>query len=358
MKIFDSYKLKDIQLENRIVMAPMTRGRADNKDALAVDIMATYYKQRATAGLIITEGVFINDRAVGYINIPKIQTNAQRDSWKQVANAVHESNGKIFMQIWHVGASSHPSLLNGALPLSPSGVNPNIKVFSNGGFVDTVAPKAMELHEIKSTIEDFGIAAKNAIDAGMDGIEIHAANGYLFNQFFQKSSNKREDEYGGSIENRARFLFDTLDEIKKHIPIEKVGIRFSPKIDDLGVKYDDETDELYQYILQKIQSNYDVAYLHFNGIISTQVKTPVEDVVDIAKCMRSDFKGTIIINTGITKEIAQDILDKGYADLFAFGVPFIANPNFVEKLLKDEPLANPQQEYLYSGGAQGYITYS
>lgn len=358
MKIFDSYKLKKNQLNNRIVMAPMTRGRAENKNALAVDIMATYYQQRASAGLIITEGVFINDMAVGYINIPKIQTQEQSNSWKPVAQAVHDSNGKIFMQIWHVGASSHPSLLNGELPLSPSGINPHIKVFTKEGFVDTVTPKVMDLSEIKSTIRDFGIAAKNAIAAGMDGVEIHAANGYLFNQFFQKSSNKRSDKYGGSIENRARFLFETLDEIKKHISIEYVGIRFSPKIDDLGVKYDDETDELYQYILQKIEAEYQVAYLHFNGLISTKVPTAVEDVRSIAKCMRADFNGTIIINTGITKEIAEDILLNGYADLFAFGYPFIANPTLVEKLRTDETLAEAQQEFLYSGGAQGYITYT
>lgn len=357
MKIFEPYQLKNIQLDNRIVMAPMTRGRADNEKSLAVDIMATYYQQRASAGLIITEGVFVNDKAVGYINIPKIQTEEQRESWKPVAKAVHANNGKIFMQIWHVGASSHPSLLNGALPLSPSGINPNIKVFAEGGFVDTVTPKAMDLSEIKSTIKDFGIAAKNAIDAGMDGIEIHAANGYLFNQFFQKSSNRRTDDYGGSIENRARFLFETLDEIKKHIAIEQVGIRFSPKVDDLGVKYDDETDALYQYILQEIQARYNVAYLHFNGLIKTTIQTPVEDIINIAKCMRQDFKGTIIMNTGLTKEIAEEILDKKYADLFAFGVPFIANPTFVEKLKNNEPLAQPQQEFFYSGGTQGYITY-
>jgi N-ethylmaleimide reductase len=357
MKIFDPYQLKNILLKNRIVMAPMTRGRADNEKSLAVDIMATYYQQRASAGLIITEGVFINEMAVGYMNIPKIQTEEQKDSWRPIAHAVHEKNGKIFMQIWHVGASSHPTLLNGALPLSPSGINPNIKVFAEGGFIDTVTPKAMDLSEIKSTIKDFGIAAKNAIDAGMDGIEIHAANGYLFNQFFQKSSNKRTDEYGGSIENRTRFLFETLDEIKKHISIEQVGIRFSPKIDDLGVKYDDETEALYKYILQEIQTRYNVAYLHFNGLKNTKVQTSITDIMDIAKCMRQDFNGTIIINTGLTKEIAEEILDKNYADLFAFGVPFIANPTLVEKLKNNEPLAPPLHEFFYTGGAEGYITY-
>ena len=357
MKIFDTYLLQNIPLENRIVMAPMTRSRADNEKSLATDIMATYYQQRASAGLIITEGVFVNEKAVGFINIPKIQTEEQRDSWKPIAQAVHKKEGKIFMQIWHVGASSHPTLLNGALPLSPSGINPNIKVFAENGFVDTVAPKTMDLTEIKNTIKDFGIAAKNAIDAGMDGIEIHAANGYLFNQFFQKNSNKRTDEYGGSIENRTRFLFETLDEIKKHISIEQVGIRFSTKIDDLGVKYDDETEDLYKYILQKIQTRYNVAYLHFNGLKNTKEQTSITDVIDIAKCMREDFKGTIIINTGLTKEIAEEILDNNYADLFAFGVPFIANPTFVEKLKNDEPLTQPQQEIFYTGGAEGYITY-
>lgn len=357
MKIFEKYNLKNIELQNRIAMAPMTRSRATNPEGKAEDIMATYYEQRASAGLLITEGVFINEMAIGYINVPRIQTIEQTESWKPVAKAVHKNGGKIFMQIWHVGASSHPSLLGGKLPLSPSGVNPNIKVYADGGFVDTVNPKEMTAEEIKSTIKDFGIAAKNAIEAGMDGIEIHAANGYLITQFFQKSSNKRKDEYGGNIENRARFLFDIIDEITKHIPIEKVGIRFSPIVDGFGVKYDNETDDLYKYIGKKIEKEYNVAYLHYNGIIDPTIKTPQEKVIEIARCMRDDYKGTIIINTGLTKEVAEEILDKGYADVFAFGVPFIANPTFVEKLEKDIPLTEPIQEYFYTGGAEGYITY-
>lgn len=357
MKIFDKYNLKNIELANRIAMAPMTRSRAVNPEGKAEDIMATYYGQRASAGLLITEGVFINEMAVGYINVPRIQTQEQTDSWKPVANEVHTKDGKIFMQIWHVGASSHPSILGGKLPLSPSGVNPNIKVYADGGFVDTVAPKEMSLEEIYSTIKDFGIAAKNAIDAGMDGVEIHAANGYLVNQFFQKNTNTRIDEYGGSIENRSRFLFDILDEIQKHIPIEKVGVRFSPIVDGFGVKYDDETDDLYRYITQKINKQYNVAYLHYNGIVDPSIKTPHEKVINIAKCMREDYNGTIIINTGLTKEVASEILDKGYADIFAFGVPFIANPTFVEKLEKDIPLTQPNPDYFYTGGAEGYITY-
>lgn len=357
MKLFEKYTLGTIELSNRIAMAPMTRSRADNEAGVAVDIMATYYEQRASTGLIITEGVFINEMSKGYINVPFIQTKEQTESWKPVAKKVHEAGGKIYMQIWHVGASSHPSLLGGKLPLSPSGINPDIKVFTSDGFADTVSPKEMTLEEIKSTIIDFGIAAKNAIDAGMDGVEIHGANGYLVNQFFQKNTNLRTDQYGGNIENRSRFLFEILDEIKKHIPIEKVGIRFSPKVDDFGVKYDDETDDLYKFICQKISKDYPVSYLHFNGIISPKIKTPQQEVIDIAKCMRDDFKGTIIINTGLTKESAEEILENGYADLFAFGVPFIANPTFVEKLKKNIPLANPLQEYFYTGGAEGYITY-
>ena len=357
MNLFETYNLKGNNLSNRIVMAPMTRSRATNKNNLANDIMATYYEQRASAGLIISEGVFINDIAAGYINVPKIYTKEQTDSWKLVTDKVHKAGGKIFMQIWHVGASSHPSLLNGNLPLSPSGINPNIKVYTPNGFEVTVDPKPMTLEEIKTTIEDFGNAAKNAIEAGFDGIEIHAANGYLINQFFQKGTNLRDDIYGGNIENRARILFEILDEIKKYISIEKVGIRFSPRIDDLGVKFDDETDNLYKYILQKIEKEYAISYLHFNGIISTKVKTTTDEVVDIARCMRNDFSGTIIINTGLTKESAQEILDNGDADLFAFGVPFIANPTFVDKLKNDIELTNPNPEYFYTGDEKGYIDY-
>ena len=357
MNLFKSYKIKNIELNNRIVMAPMTRSRSTNPQALANDIMATYYEQRASAGLIITEGVFINDMAAGYINVPKIQTKEQTNSWKIVTEKVHNAGGKIFMQIWHVGASSHPDLLNGQLPLSPSGINPNIKVYTSKGFEYTVDPKPMTLKEIKETIKDFGIAAKNAIEAGMDGIEIHAANGYLINQFFQKGTNTRTDEYGGSIENRTRFLFDILDEIQSNIPIEKVGIRFSPRIDDLGVNFDEETDDLYKYILKKIEKEYPIAYIHFNGIISTKVKTKPEEVIDIARCMREYYNGIIIINTGLTKETANEILENGDADLFAFGVPFIANPTFVDKLKNDLPLTDPIPEYFYTGDEKGYIDY-
>ncbi len=358
MGLFDSFQLNDVELKNRIVMAPMTRSRANNDESLATELMAEYYAQRASAGLLITEGVFINEMAVGYINVPRIQTVEQRDSWRQVANKVHAAYGKIFMQIWHVGASSHPDLLGGNLPLSPSGINPNIKVYTHDGFVDTVTPKIMSLSEIHSTIKDFGIAAKNAIDAGMDGIEIHAANGYLINQFFQKSTNNRTDYYGGSIENRARLLFDILDEIINIIPIDRVGIRFSPRLDDLGVKYDDETEDLYRYITQRIENDYKVAYLHFNGIISTKIKTEPEQVIDIAKCMREDYSGTLMINTGLTKEISEQLLNDGYADLFSFGIPFIANPTFVEKLKNDESLTPPKPDYFYTGGALGYTDYS
>ena len=357
MNLFEHFQLKSLELNNRIVMAPMTRSRATDPNATANEIMATYYAQRASAGLIITEGVFINDMAAGYINVPKIHTKEQTESWKKVTKKVHEADGKIIMQIWHVGASSHPDILDGKLPLSPSGVNPKIKVFTNNGFVDTVDPKPMSIEEINETIKDFGLAAKNAIDAGMDGIEIHAANGYLINQFFQKSSNQRDDLYGGTIENRARILFDILDEIKNHIPIEKVGIRFSPRIDDLGVKHDEETDALYQYILKRIETEYNVLYIHFNGIISTKIKTKTEEVIDIARCMRKDYTGAIIINTGLTKESANEILENGDADLFAFGVPFIANPTFVHKLKHDLPLTDPNPDYFYTGDEKGYIDY-
>jgi len=357
MKLFEKFSFNNIEVSNRVAMAPMTRSRATNPEGKAEDIMATYYAQRASTGLIITEGVFINEMAIGYINVPRIETKEQKESWKPVAQKVHENNGKIFMQIWHVGASSHPSLLGGKLPLSPSGVNPNIKVYTDEGFVDTVAPKAMTLDEIDVTIKDFANAAKNAIDAGFDGIEIHSANGYLVNQFFQKGTNLRNDQYGGNIENRARIIFDILDEITKHIPIEKVGVRFSPIVDGFGVSYDDETDQLYSYITQKIEKEYNIAYLHFNGIINPSVKTPKEKVIEIAKCMRDDYKGTIIINTGLTKDVANEILDQGYADLFAFGVPFIANPDFVDKLKNDEPLTQPIPEYFYTGGEKGYIDY-
>lgn len=354
--LFKSYTLGGIELSNRMVMAPMTRSRADNEAKAATEMIATYYAQRASAGLLITEGTFVNPMGVGYINVPSIYTEEQVEGWKLVTAAVHAKGGKIFSQLWHVGAISHPHLLNGNLPLAPSAVNPRTQAYTGAGFEDTVTPKAMTIDEIKGTIQDFKKAALNAIEAGFDGIELHAANGYLFHQFFSQHSNLRTDEYGGSIENRARFLFETLDAIKEVVPTEKIGVRLNPTLHQvLGAVMDEASIPTFEYIVQRL-NDYNLAYVHL-----TEPFAPIDHlpfaIQEVAKHFRPLYDGTLIINKSFDKASAIKVLEEGHADLVSFGVPFIANPDLVERYKKDAPLNEADASTFYTPGAKGYIDY-
>jgi N-ethylmaleimide reductase len=229
--LLNPIKMGDLTLKNRVIMAPMTRSRADNEAKVpTADLQGVYYQQRASAGLIITEGSQISEKAVGYVNTPGIHTAAQTEGWKEVTKMVHEKDGKIFIQLWHVGRISHPDFHNGDLPHAPSALNPDAQAFTPEGFKDTVVPKEMSLEEIKQTIQDFKNAAANAWEADFDGIEIHSSNGYLSHQFFSSTSNQRTDDYGGSIENRARILFEIIEEIKTVIPENRIGLRLNPSL--------------------------------------------------------------------------------------------------------------------------------
>jgi N-ethylmaleimide reductase len=339
-----------------MVMAPMTRSRSDNAGNVATALTATYYEQRATAGLIITEGTFISKKAVGFINVPGIYSDDQVAGWKLVTDAVHAKGGKIFAQIWHVGRMSHPDLHNGELPLAPSAINPNAKAFTNNGFVDTVVPAAMTTEDIQQTIRDFTQAAANAVKAGFDGVELHGANGYLLHQFFNGCSNQRTDAYGGSIENRARILFEILDALKAVIPMNRVGVRLNPSMHNAqGMLVDELTIPTHEYIVKEL-NNYGLAYLHL-----TEPFVPVDDVphavTKVAKHFRPLYKGTLIINKGFDKAKAIQVLEDGDADLVAFGVPFIANPDLVKRYETDAPLNTPDQATFYVPGAKGYTDY-
>ena len=256
--------LGDLQLKNRIVMAPMTRCRSNNPENRPTKLHSEYYGQRSSAGLIITCGSQASKNAVGYINTPGIYSESQIEGWKLVTNAGHKNEGKIFIQLWHVGRISHPDFHNGKLPLAPSAINPKSKSFTYEGFKDTVTPKAMIIDEIKQTIQDFKYAASNAMKAGFDGVEIHSSNGYLFHQFFTKCSNKRTDEYGGSIENRSRFLFEVIDAIKEVMPENRIGARLNPSWHGMsGITIDEETIPTFEYIVEKL-NKYNLAYLHLS----------------------------------------------------------------------------------------------
>lgn len=354
--LFSQYNLKDITLNNRMVMAPMTRSRSDNEGKVATELTAEYYAQRASAGLIITEGTFVSPQGIGYINVPSIYTPEQVEGWKLVTKAVHDKGGKIFAQIWHVGAISHPNLLNGELPMAPSAINPNTQSYTENGFEDTVTPKAMTKEDILQTIQDFKKAAENALIAGFDGVELHSANGYLFHQFFSKTTNLRTDEYGGSIENRARLLFETLEALKEVIPFSKVGIRLNPTLHKvLGATMDEESIPTFEYIVKKL-NEYDLAYLHI-----TEPFAPIDDlpfvIKEVAKHFRPLYNGTLIINKSFDKEKAIKVLEDGDADLVSFGVPFIANPDLVERFKLDAELNTPDSSTFYTPGEKGYTDY-
>ncbi len=354
--LFTPYDLSGLTLQNKMVMAPMTRSRSDNAANTATALTALYYEQRATAGLIITEGTFISKKAVGFINVPGIYSEAQTAGWKLVTDAVHAKGGKIFAQLWHVGRLSHPDLHDGALPLAPSAINPHAKAFTSKGFVDTVTPKEMTVADIQQTIKDFASAAANAVKAGFDGVELHAANGYLLHQFFNGYSNHRTDEYGGSIENRARILFDVLDALKGMIPLNRVGVRLNPSLHNgQGMMLDELTIPTHEYIVQHL-NEYGLAYLHL-----TEPFVPVDDVphavTQVARHFRPFYQGTLIINKGFDKVKAIKVLEDGDADLVAFGVPFIANPDLVKRYETDAPMNMPDPTTFYVPGAKGYTDY-
>lgn len=354
--IFETYNLNGISLNNRMVMAPMTRSRSTNSETAATELTALYYKQRATAGLIITEGTFVSRDAVGVMNVPAIYTKKHIEDWKLTTDAVHKEGGKIFAQLWHTGAYSHPDLLDGHLPLSASAINPNLQVFTAEGFKESVTPKEMTLEDIKSTIGNFKQGAINAFEAGFDGVELHGANGYLLQQFFSKNSNNRTDEYGGSVENRARILFDILDELKQVVDIAKVGVRFNPSLHGImGITVDDETIAVYDYIVNRL-NNYGLAYIHLAEPFTDVTNNP-NAIQEVAKHFRKIYKGTIIINRGFNKETATKVLNDGDADLVSFGTPFLANPDLVERFKTDAPLNQPDQATFYTPGEKGYTDY-
>ena len=354
--LLEPIHVSDLKLTNRVWMAPMTRSRAANEGNVPFDIHEKYYRQRAGAGLIITEGSQVSKQAVGYINTPGIYTDAQVEGWKGVTKAVHEDGGKIFIQLWHVGRISHPDFHNGELPVAPSAINPHAKSFTPKGFKDTVTPKEMSIEEIKLTILDFRNAAKNAMEAGFDGVEIHSSNGYLLHQFFNRTSNVRMDEYGGSIENRARILFEIIDAIKEVMPENRIGLRLNPSLNGIfGMEADEETIPTFDYIVEKL-NNYDLAYLHlsepFNDVSEIDYL-----VSEIAKRYRSMYKGTLVINAGFDQEKGNKFILEGLADAVAYGKPFVSNPDLAARFELGAELSEWDQDTFYTPGEKGYTDY-
>lgn len=351
------YENNNLELRNRVVMAPMTRSRADNEGNVPTDaLQGVYYEQRATAGLIISEGSQISERAVGYINTPGIHTEEQVEGWKDITKRVHDEGGKIFLQLWHVGRISHPDFHDGELPLAPSALNPNVQSYTPEGFKDTVAAKAMTQEDIDETVKDFRNAAKNAMEAGFDGVEIHSSNGYLIHQFFNATSNQRTDKYGGSIENRARFFFEVLDAVKEEVPEHKIGARFNPSLHGaFGMEMDEETIPTFDFVISKL-NEYDLAYIHLSEPFTDVSDIPFA-VQEIAKHYRPIYDGTLMINGGFDRESGNKVINEGHADLVAYAKPFISNPDLVHRFAEKAELAEWDEDTFYTPGEEGYIDY-
>ncbi len=350
--LFQPFTLGDLTLANRIVMAPLTRNRAEHGTEAPHALNAVYYGQRASAGLIISEATQISRQGQGYAWTPGMFTPAQREGWRGVTKAVHDKGGRIFAQLWHVGRISHVALQeNEQAPVAPSAIQAKAKTFIPSGFVETSMPRALELAEIPGIMADYTHAATTAQAAGFDGIELHAANGYLIDQFLKDGSNHRSDAYGGTIENRMRFALEAVDAILKAIPANRLGIRLSPAaVNDAA---DSNPQALFGALVEAL-SRRGLAYIH---LIEGQTGGARDALPFDYGALKRAFAGAYIANNGYDRAMAMGAVAEGRADLVAFGRPFIANPDLVARLAADAALNPLVQATLYGGGAEGYTDY-
>ena len=359
--LFEPTHAGDIALANRIAMAPLTRNRAP--DAIPTELTATYYAQRATAGLIISEATAISPEGQGYADVPGLYGTEQLDGWKKVTRAVHEAGGKIVVQLWHVGRISHTSLQPGhAKPVAPSAIRAHAKtVLLKDGvptFTDTSEPRALDAEELPRIVQDYRHAARNAIAAGFDGVEIHAANGYLIDQFLKTGANQRTDDYGGRIKNRARLLLEVTRAIVDEIGGGRTGIRLSP-VTPANDIVDENPQPLFDYVVREL-GKLGLAYVHvIEGATGGPRELPDRpfDYAELRNAYRAaGGKGAWMVNNGYDRALAEAALANG-ADIVAFGRPFISNPDLVERLKQHAPLNELNRDTLYGGGAKGYTDY-
>lgn len=351
--IFSPFTLGALQLKNRIVMAPLTRSRAEEGNVPS-SMAPDYYSMRSDAGLIITEATQTSAGGQGYVATPGIHTDEQIEGWKEVTDAVHAKGGLIFMQLWHVGRISHPDFRNGELPVAPSAIAPRgVQTYTTQGFKAIPTPRALETNEIPAIVEEFRQGAINAKAAGFDGVEVHGANGYLLDQFLEDSTNQRTDEYGGSIENRARFLLQVIEAVSEVWGSDRVGVRLSPggSFNDM---FDSNPQETFSYVVHQL-APMNLAYLHLIEPGPSQGEHPLPDLS--ARFFRPLFSGPIIVAGGYTLEKANAVIEEGLADLVAFGQLFIANPDLVERFKRGAPFNPPDRDTFYGGGEKGYIDY-
>ncbi|MGB3591842.1 MAG: alkene reductase [Nonlabens sp.] len=346
-----------VELKNRVVMAPMTRCRADNDAQAPVQKHIDYYTQRTGAGLIITEGSEVSRRARGYRNVAGIFNEEQVEGWKKVVESVHAHDGKIFMQLWHVGRTSLPDYHEDGKTWAPSAVNPDTELHGpDGNKKKTSTPHAMTIDEIKQTVGEFGKAAANAKRAGFDGVEIHSSNGYLIHQFFNNNSNLRTDEYGGSKENKARFFFEVLEAVKESWPENQIGCRLNPSLNGVfGIEATPDTIPFFDYLINRL-NDHDLAYLHLS-----EPFTDVSDidflVSDIANHYRPIYKGNLMINSEFDREKGNEVIENGHADCVAYGKLYISNPDLVHRFELRAHTADWDQDTFYTPGREGYTDY-
>lgn len=358
LKIYDPSKLGKLSLKNHFVMAPMTRSRSTQPGDIPNQMMAEYYAQRAPyAGLIITEATQISSQGKGYSYTPGIYTKEQIEGWKLVTQAVHKNGGKIFLQLWHVGRMSHESLHADGITVGPSAINPNAKVWivgkdGIGRMVDCPTPRALETHEIKSIINDFRVGARNAIEAGFDGVEIHGGNGYLIDEFLRRTANTRTDEYGGPIENRIRFAVEVAQAVADEVGADRTGIRLAPFIKQRGMDDDESVAAILKLAeeLDKIK----IVYIHL-------AEADWDDAPQVDMKFRFDlrkvYKGKIIVAGNYSVEKGNTLINENLVDLVAFGRPFIANPDFPERSRYNWKMSEFDSNALFGGSANGYTTY-
>lgn len=349
--LLSSVKLGAIELKNRIVMAPLTRNRAGEGN-VPQDLNVEYYKQRATAGLIITEASQVSAEGVGYPSTPGIHSPEQIKGWRKVTNAVHEEGGKIFIQLWYCGRISHPSMLpDNQTPVSASAIKPQGEAITYEGMQEFVEPRALEADEIKLIVDQYRVAANNAKAAGFDGVEVHAANGYLVDQFLRDGSNQRTDNYGGSVENRSRLLMEILDAVYEAWQPDQVGVRISPENTFNDIR-DSDPQNTFNEIAERL-SSHGLAYLHvLEGDMLNEERN-----VDYGQ-IKLRFNGNYMANCGYTQATAEVAVSKNKADVVAFGALYIANPDLVERFATAAELNTPDQATFYGGDSHGYTDYS
>ncbi len=353
-QLFQPTRIGDIEVANRIVMAPLTRSRADEAhgDIPGSAMNVDYYRQRSGAGLIISEGTQVSPVGKGYMATPGIYSDAQVEGWKPITQAVHDAGSKIIAQIWHVGRITHPDLTGGANPVAPSAIQPKVVAYTHNGKADVPVPHALTTAEINDVVQQFRQAAANAKRAGFDGVEIHGANGYLVDQFIRDGANQRSDEYGGSIENRCRFALEVVDACVAEIGAGRVGIRLSPltPFNDLA---DSNPQAVFGYLVDELNKR-GIAFIHLiEGATGGPRDLPGFDYA----AARQAFKGTYIANNGYDRQMAIDAIESGTADAIAFGRLFISNPDLVERLKLDAALNTPNPSTFYTPGPVGYTDY-